>query len=220
MRNRRILTYVLAFLPLIITAIVLPMLPDQIPAHYGFNGNVTRFGSKYEMLILPIITIGMIFFWRKMEKISLKDKINGQQNAKVLFWGNIVMTLTFTILTIWFLYLSYTQAENINDSGLDGMKILSIGLSISWIILGIFLPKCRQNMIVGIRTKWTLASESVWHKTHWMGGRILIVTGIISSLLCLLVFDGMTGLFFSLGVLIVSTILITIYSRHVYKRQG
>ena len=47
------------FLQLIVQCIALKYLPDQIPAHYGFNGEVTRWGNKYESLITPII--GVIF---------------------------------------------------------------------------------------------------------------------------------------------------------------
>lgn len=52
----------------------MPILPDKIPAHYGFDGNVTRFGSKYELLIMPVITIGMSFIWLLLEKHLMKKK--------------------------------------------------------------------------------------------------------------------------------------------------
>lgn len=114
MKSRRFITWILACIPLIIVLLFIPELPDTIPAHYDFKGNVDRFGSKYELLILPVVTIGMGFFWLWMEKIALKDKEKGPQNVKVLFWGNIVMSVTFVILTIWFLSLAYNKAENIN----------------------------------------------------------------------------------------------------------
>lgn len=217
MKHRRIITWLFACVPLIITFFVLPLLPDEIPAHYGYNGNVTRYGSKYEMLLLPVVTVAMGFFWLLMERIALKDKEKGAQNAIVLFWGNIVMTLTFTVLTIWFLYLSYTQAQNINQSGFDFMKLLSILLSMAWIIIGNYLPKCKQNALIGIRTKWTLADEAVWFKTHRFGGRLVFITGIASGLLCLLLFDGAASLIVSLGSFIIIVIPIVIYSYRAYQ---
>ena len=39
--------YVIMFLPLIVTLEALPFLPEQIPAHYGFDNKVDRWGSKY-----------------------------------------------------------------------------------------------------------------------------------------------------------------------------
>ena len=52
-----ILYVFLMLLPLILTLAALPHLPEEIPAHYGFSGQVDRWGSKYEALIFPVITI-------------------------------------------------------------------------------------------------------------------------------------------------------------------
>lgn len=96
MSIKRLIAWILAFLPITITMIVLPALPDKIP---------TRFGSKYEMLIMPIIIIGIFFFLLLLEKHLMKDKEKGSHNSKVIFWINLVMLLTFTMLTALFLYL-------------------------------------------------------------------------------------------------------------------
>lgn len=220
MRNRRFIAWIFSFIPLVITMVVLPMLPDKIPAHYGFNGNVTRYGSKYEMLLLPIITILIGFFWLLMGKIALNNREKSARNIKVLFWGDITTTLTFMALTIWFLSLAYSQAENINSSKFDFMKMLSICLSISWIVIGNFLPKCKQNRLIGIRTKWTLTNENIWYKTHRFGGKVFLIGGIISTILCLFVFNGTIGLWFSLGGFLLLIIPIVIYSYRINKKEG
>ena len=57
MKKQRTIFYILMFLPAPVTLVSLLFLPDQIPAHYGFDNQVTRWGSKYETLIFPVITI-------------------------------------------------------------------------------------------------------------------------------------------------------------------
>jgi uncharacterized membrane protein len=218
MPAKRLITWILAFVPITITMIVLPILPDKIPAHYGFDGNVTRFGSKYELLIMPLITIGMFFIWLLLEKHLMKNKEKGPHNSQAIFWINLVMTLTFTVLTILFLYLAYKGVGSIND--FDYQKIVAIALSISWIVIGNILPKLKQNGLVGIRTPWTLASENNWYKTHRIGGKIAVITGIASGLLCLFVFSGETGIWFSLVSSVIMLVPIVIYSYLVYKREG
>ena len=37
-------------------------IPDKVPMHYDFAGNIDRWGSKLEILILPIITWIMYVF--------------------------------------------------------------------------------------------------------------------------------------------------------------
>lgn len=45
---------------LIIFLVTFSALPDRTPAHYDFAGEVTRYGSKYEMLLMPIL--GLIMY--------------------------------------------------------------------------------------------------------------------------------------------------------------
>ena len=47
MKIQKTIFYILMFLPLPVTLISLVFLPDQIPAHYGSDNQVTRWGSKY-----------------------------------------------------------------------------------------------------------------------------------------------------------------------------
>ena len=46
MKKQRTIFYILMFLPAPVTLVSLLFLPDQIPAHYGFDNQVTRWGSK------------------------------------------------------------------------------------------------------------------------------------------------------------------------------
>lgn len=74
MKKKKIIFYSLMFLPLIVVLIALPFLPERIPAHYDFNNQVTRWGSKYETLIFPVITVLFGYFMLGMAKSSSKQK--------------------------------------------------------------------------------------------------------------------------------------------------
>lgn len=43
-------------------------LPDEVPAHYNAVGEVDRWGSKWELLILPGIGAFILFFMQVLEK--------------------------------------------------------------------------------------------------------------------------------------------------------
>jgi uncharacterized membrane protein len=55
-----------------------------------------------------------------------------------------------------------------------------------FVAVGITMPRLGRNWMMGIRNPWTLTSESVWHKTHRMGGKVFIVLGILTALLAFL----------------------------------
>ena len=219
MATKRLISWLFAFVPLLITLFMLPLLPDTVPAHYGSGGNVTRFGSKYEMLILPAIAILMGFLSLLIEKNWAKKGEKGQQNIKVSYWIGISLSMLFTALQIWILHLAYSNAESIHSGNFSSMKIVSVSFSLFFIIIGNSIPKCKQNYLMGIRTPWTLKNEATWHKTHRFGGLMMVIFGIISALLCLFVLDGFTGLQFSIGGFLILVPVIMLYSRNIYKQE-
>ena len=58
MKNKKLLTalyIILMLLPLIAVVVAYPFLPDKIPAHYGMNNQVTRWGNKSETFMRMIL---------------------------------------------------------------------------------------------------------------------------------------------------------------------
>ena len=58
--------------------------------------------------------------------------------------------------------------------------ILLVG--VLYIVLGNYLPKCRQNYTIGIKLPWTLSNEDTWNYTHRMAGKWWIGGGILTIL--------------------------------------
>lgn len=50
------------------------------------------------------------------------------------------------------------------------------------VLVGNYLPKIRYNLVIGVRTPWTLADERVWDRAHRMIGLGLLIAGIIAML--------------------------------------
>ena len=48
-----------------------------------------------------------------------------------------------------------------------------------YIVVGNYLPKCRQNYTVGIKVPWTLNSEENWDRTHRFSGKLWIIGGLV-----------------------------------------
>ena len=216
---KRVFSLLLAFLPLLLTILILPILPDRIPAHFDLVGNITRYGSKFESLIMPIITIVMSFFWLWMEKIAGKAKEKNVRNAKIMYWCSIGTTLFFAVNQIMFLFPAFTSVDSPSSDRFDIMRVFAVCIGVLCIFFGGIFPKCTQNYIIGIRTTWTLSSELSWQKTHKLAGYILFIYGILSTLFSLFVFEGLSALaIVGSGVLVVF-IPIIIYSHYVYKHE-
>jgi uncharacterized membrane protein len=98
-------------------------LPDQVPAHYGATGEVDRWGSKYELLILPIIAVFLQLFLMKFEKFpenhNYPARIN-ESNARD-FYLNSRQLLNYTknIINILFAYIVWKTVEIANGADIS-----------------------------------------------------------------------------------------------------
>ena len=213
------ISYILMFLPLFVTAIALPFFPDKIPAHYNAAGDITRWGSKYEKLIFPILTVVFGFALIALAKYYVKKK-SEYSNEKVLVYTNMGTLLLFNILTYIFLYKAYfistSQSEPIN---VDIIQITFIGLGILMCILGNIKPKCKLNSVVGLRTKWSMANDTVWFKSQRFGGISFIIGGVL-MIIAGLFSKGIYCIIFSSTILFIDTIVCVVASYIIYKKHN
>lgn len=172
--------FITSAVPLIIILIALRFLPEKIPAHYDLHMNIDRWGSKYESLLFPAFTIIMSAFMYGMSCFAAKHE-NGESNQKVLLISAAALNLFFTVMTIWFLLMTFKAVSNSKIGGEISVNIIFISTGIVMTVIGNFLPKCKLNSVIGIRTKWSMANEDVWFKCQRFGGILFVVCGIIMA---------------------------------------
>ncbi len=85
---------------------------------------------------------------------------------------------------ILFLALIYFAASLSGLGYQINIKLLVLsGVGLLFILIGALLPKIQSNWFFGIRTPWTMSSETVWQKTHQVGGKIFMLSGLIIIIL-------------------------------------
>lgn len=215
MKRLRTVLYVLMFSPSVVTALVFGFLPERIPAHYGFDGMVTRYGSRWEAFIFPLATIGFGFFMLFMARFSRKHESEGNHNnEKVLLISAIVFMIVFNVLTLHSLYTSYKQVDDLY-SATDPMRMIFSLLGLSFVVVGNFMPKLKRNSIMGLRTKWSLSSDEAWRKSQRFGGISFIVTGVLLVVGNVFLFTSIRSFFCSLALILVTVAVCVIYSYRV-----
>ncbi len=217
MRKKKIIFYILMFLPLIAVLIALQFLPEQIPAHYNFNNQVTRWGSKYETFIFPVITVLFGYFMLGMAKLSTKQEENGSNNENVCMIAGIASLALFNAMTGYFLYADFKAVENLSYMPLDIYQ-LSFGLcGVAMIILGNIMPKLRMNSIIGLRTVWSMKNEMTWKKSQRFGGISFIVGGLALIIVCFLT-KGFSCFWWMIGIVAILLIVDTFYTYRLSKK--
>ncbi|TCT14630.1 putative membrane protein [Natranaerovirga pectinivora] len=213
-KKYRILDF-LVFLPLILILVAIPFLPDQVPMHFNLSGEITRIGSKYESFILVGITMAMGVFLKFTGKNAAKKE--EFSNEKVSIITGIGIMIWFNGMIISFLYRAFNYAnENLPD--MDIQRLMFIFFGVALIVIGNIMPKGKLNTLIGIRTKWSMANEKAWFLSQRFGGIVLFLFGIIIIIGNVFFFSGFGSVIFSLGCLILATIITVVFSYIAYKK--
>lgn len=219
-RINKIIYKILMILPLIESLVILPFLPEQIPAHYNVAGEVDRYGSRYETLILPVFVIVFGAFMLLMTNFVKKTEENGNRNnEKVMILAGLTSLGVFNVMNIYFLYTGMKSVENLNDVPINLEKLVFSLLGLLMIVLGNLMPKCRKNHIIGVRTKWSMSSDYTWKKSQRFGGITFIIAGLLMIVGNMILTDSAVSFFFSMVILLLDTIITIIYSYMVYKKE-
>ncbi len=217
-RNKHLIAYVvLIAVPLLADIISLFFLPEIIPLHYSLSGEADRFGSKFEILILPVCfaVIGAVIF--PVAGLSSKNETSTKSNEKtVLIVGECCLAM-FLIINFYTLYISAKGVTNIYDPDIDITSVAFIPLGILLMISGNIMPKTKRNSIVGVRLPWTQKNDEVWKKSQHFGGIVSIVCGFL-VLLSSFIFKGADAIAAVIISITIMTIIITVYSYLIYKK--
>lgn len=212
MTKRRIgkllLTSLVILLPMLIGIIFWEQLPEQMISHWNANGEAEGQAAK-ELVVYGLPLLLLAAHWVCIFA-TLRDPGSREQNSRVF---SMVLWL-IPIASLFANGLMYYTAlgREINAAFLG---LLLMGLL--FVILGNYLPKCRQNAAIGIRIKWTLESTENWHATHRMAGRVYMAGG---SLLILCAFlPASLRAWVSLLILLLLILLPILYSRWYAQRQ-
>ena len=212
MKNKKIvycMYYILMFLPLAVTVISLLFLPDRIPAHYGSDNQVTRWGSKYETLIFPAETLICGAIMTAVAKSAAGKERENNEKAVVII--GMAVLLLFNLMTVYFLYADFRQISNLSDMPVDITGLVFFYLGAVIILCGILMPGLKRNSMIGLRTKWSMKNEVTWKKSQKFGGISFIIAGVCIIIVSLQA-KGTACVIWSLGLLTADAVIDVIYT--------
>jgi uncharacterized membrane protein len=101
------------------------------------------------------------------------------------------------------------------EPALDVGRWIIAGAYLLFALLGNVLGKVQRNFWVGVRTPWTLASETVWTRTHRVAAWLFVGGGLAGFVATL---AGVSGLWLFVGLIAVIALGPILYSLVLYKR--
>jgi uncharacterized membrane protein len=200
---------VVLILPFIALAVAWPSFPAQVPMHFDSHGNVNRYGSPLELLILPGINVLVAIVLYFIPRLDPK-KANIVASMPAFRW------IRFTIAALLTYIFGITLAASF-DPKIDFLPFIAVGLLAMFFGLGLTISKLKQNYMIGIRLPWTLESEDNWNRTHAFAGKLLVPGSLIGTVFAL-IFQS-ASLFIAIGVLMVMVVWTVVYSYRIFGEE-
>lgn len=175
-------------------------IPDKIATHFDINGQPDQYSSKaFAVCGLPLILTVLHLLCCIISKLDKRTENAGQLNTIVRFIPGVIGFVAECAMLLYAL------------DKLDSIVTVACCLiAITFIVIGNYLPKVRQNSFIGIKTRRTLGNEIVWHKTHRFAGFVQTICGIMMIPLAFL-----ANILVALLVVVLAIVIVCIYAHFV-----
>lgn len=204
-----IISSAVILLPVLAGLIFWDALPEQMTTHWGVDGNADGWSVKsFAVLSMPLIMLAVHWF---CILFTVKDPKNKDQNRKV--FGMVLWICP--VITCFASGITYADAFG-KEFNMEVVTLLLMGLM--FVVIGNYLPKCKQNFTIGIKVKWALANEENWNATHRLGGKVWVIGGLL-LMACIFLPEALIP--WALIILLpIMACIPAVYSYVYYKRQA
>src|ERR1043166_6580261 len=113
---------------------------------------------------MPLMNVGLYFLFMILPKIDPRKKNYELFESKY----RVIRVILHAFFNFaFFVTIFYALGYHFNLS-----MLIMYGVLCLFLILGNYMGNIRPNFFMGIRTPWTLSSETVWMKTHRLTAKI------------------------------------------------
>lgn len=165
-------TSIITLIPMIAGILLWSRLPETIATHFG-TGNVPNgwSGKAFTVFGLPLFLLAVHLLCIFCTVYDPKRKNLNERIFKL-----ILLIIPIVSLICGVSIYAYALGWDIN---VEWIAKLFVG--VLFMIIGNYLPKCRQNYTVGIKLPWTLDDKDNWNHTHRIAGWTWILGGLCIS---------------------------------------
>lgn len=208
---KELLLLLITVAPIIYLFIIWNDLPEQVPMHWNFEGEIDRYGSKSSLgWIVLLINLPIYLLLLFLPKITAKEASITKMGKKY-YRLRLTLQLFLSALVFAILLVSSGSTE------IPIERLLGYCFIFFMLLFGNYMGSIRQNHFMGIRTPWTLENEEVWKKTHQLGGRLWIGAALIGFIL-LFFLPNNWALMSVVALMVIPLIFAAIYSFVLFKQ--
>ena len=174
MRRAVVASMVLVVLQFAVGFYVYPQMPVRMAIHWGLSGEADGYGSRFlGLFLIPIFSLLFLPFMLVLPRLDPSRGIERFRSGYDWFMFGFLA------------YMGYVQGLSLAWNlgwRFSFMRMLAPAVGGLFVGIGVLLRGAKQNWFMGIKTPWTMSSEEVWDRTHELGSRLFIVSGVLAVL--------------------------------------
>jgi uncharacterized membrane protein len=201
---------VVAALAVAISIWAYPGLSPSVATHWSLRGEPDGFSSRaVAVSIMPAVMIAMTVLFNVLPRVDPRR----ENYAKFLgtYWLIANAVILFLLVAHGLIIVTGLGYSVKID------RLMPIGVGLLFVLLGNYLTRVEPNWFVGIRTPWTLSSDTVWRKTHRTGGFVMVIGGLVLAAGALLPHSALLPLF--VVTIVVMPLIPIVQSYVLWKRE-
>jgi len=183
----------------------------HVPIHWNAAGQIDGYADKWTgLFVAPLMALvaSLIFI-----AVTITEP---QQ-------GNLAKSRAL-VLIAWFgllggaVVIEFAQLATLFGWQVPVARLVIGGIGLFFMILGNQLSKSRQMYMVGIRTPWTLADPDIWIATHRLGGKLMMIAGLVWLVAAACGWVSLLAAPLLVAVMLVASLVPVVYSYLLWRR--
>ena len=175
MSRLRTISFGLLGLTILISLWFYPQLPAQVPSHWDINGDVNGWQTPLQSaLFVPIVSLVLLVILWLSTRLDSRASIR-----KAVEWIMVIMLTFFVVLQLTIMLIA-------TGYPIPMERVIMLGIAGLFGGIGRAMRDVEPNGFVGIRTYWTMTNPQVWHETHRLAYRTMIISALITAVITLL----------------------------------
>lgn len=187
-----------------------PHLPAEVATHFDGAGEPNGWSSRL-MAALMVPGLGLL----AALIFVVVPQIDPRRANYALFGSTYALVVNAVLLLLAAVHI--VVLGKAMGWAIDVGRVASFGVGGLFVLLGNVMTRIRPNWFMGIRTPWTLSSDTVWRKTHRFGGIAFVVAGLA------LIATGLAGAswlrYGAIGGAVVAGLGSVLYSYVVWRQE-
>lgn len=187
-----------------------PHLPAEVATHFDLEGQPNGWSSRlFAAVFAPALGVVLALVFTVLPRIDPRA-------ANYAKFGPTYWTIANAVLLLLAAVHVFTLGKALGWT-IDMSRVASLAIGGLLVVLGNLMTRIRPNWFMGIRTPWTLSSDTVWRKTHRFGGAAFVIAGLCIVATALL--KASWALYGAMGLLAVAALGSVVYSFVIWKGE-